>query len=146
MNGSNQLASALICLAAWMPLSAGAQPREVTEGDYTLRSSTVSSETIAASVAKAHGLEQAPSVFILNVTVIKKGLAAGNATVPAVLDVEIRDITGRKVPIKMKVDHENGSVSYYGTYRRLPNQTLALGINAAPEGSSRKLTLQYRDP
>lgn len=40
---------------------------QVTEGSYTLRSSTVNSETISASMAKAHGFEQAPSVFILNV-------------------------------------------------------------------------------
>ncbi len=58
MNGSNHIATSLIFPAAWTRLSAGAQPHEVTEVDYTLRSSTVSSETIAASVAKAHGFER----------------------------------------------------------------------------------------
>ncbi len=144
MNGSNHIATVLICLAAWTPLFAGAQPHEVTEGNYTLRSSTVSSETIPASVAKAHGFEQGPSVFILNITVMEKS-RAGNATLPAVLTVKIRDLTGRKLPIDMKVNHENGFVSYYGTYHRLPNQALSFDITAAPEGSSRMLTMRYRD-
>jgi len=73
MNGSNHIVAALICLDVWTPLSAGAQSHQVTEGDYTLRSSTVGSETIPASVAKVHGFEQKPSVSILNVTVIEKG-------------------------------------------------------------------------
>ncbi|MEO8740417.1 MAG: DUF4426 domain-containing protein [Casimicrobiaceae bacterium] len=144
MHGLNHITTVLIFLAAWTPLFAGAQPHQVTKGNYTLRSSTVNSESISASMAKAHGFEQAPSVSILNVTVIEKD-RAGKPTVPAVLTVDIRDLTGRKLPIEMKVDHENGSVSYYGTYHRLPNQTLAFDITAAPEGSSRILKMRYRD-
>lgn len=144
MNVSNHIAATLLSLAACAPFSAGAQPHRVTKGHYTLRSSTVSTETISASMAKAHGFEQARSVFILNVTVIQQG-RAGSATVPAVLAVDIRDLTGRRLPIDMTVDRENDAVSYYGTYRRMPNQTLLFDIAAVPKGSGRRLTMRFRD-
>ncbi|MEO5883849.1 MAG: DUF4426 domain-containing protein [Caldimonas sp.] len=145
MSASNRIvAVALVCVAALTPLSAGAQAHQVQEGGYTLRSSTVGSETLPASVAKAHGFDQEPGLSILNVTVTKNG-RVGNGTLPAALDVQIRDLAGRAVPIEMRVDRENGYVSYYGIYRRPRHQTLVVAIAAAPKGSSRTLKLRYRD-
>jgi len=89
MIASNLLAATLVCLAVWTPFSAGAQPHETREAGYTLRSSTVSSETLPASMARAHGFEQTPTISVLNVTVIEDA-GSGNGTVPATLAVQIR--------------------------------------------------------
>ncbi len=145
MNASNRIvAIALVCLAAWTPLSANAQAHQVKEGGYTLRTSTVSSETLPAPVAKAHGFDQGPGLAVLNVTV-SENVRARNGTVAAALDVRIRDLAGRAVPIDMRVDRENGYVSYYGIYRRPPRQTLSVSIRATPQGTNRTLKLRYRD-
>jgi len=142
---SNRIAATLLCLAAWTPFSVGAQPHESRDGGYTLRSSTVASTSLPMSMAQAHGFEQKPSVFVLNVTVIED-VGAGNGTVPATLAVRIRDLAGREVPVDMTLDRENGYVSYYGTYRRRPHQVLSFAIRATPQGTDRTLTLRYRDP
>ncbi len=145
MNTSNRIvAAAVVCLAAWTPFSAGAQAHQVNEGGYTLRSSTVGSETLPASVARKHGFERAPGLSMLNVTITKKG-RAGNNTIPAALDVQVRDLAGRAMPVDMKMDRENGYVSYYGIYRRPRHQSLVVAIEASPEGSTRTLKLRYRD-
>lgn len=145
MNISKRIvAVALVCLAAVAPLSASAQAHQVKQGGYTLRSSTVSSETLPASVAKAHGFEQEPGLSILNVTVKKNG-AAGNGTLAATLDVQIHDLAGRAVPVDMTVDRENDYVSYYGVYRRSAHHALEVAVTAVPHGTSRTLKLRYRD-
>ncbi len=114
------------------------------EGRYTLRSSTVGSENIPASMAKAHGFARSPSLAILNVTVSERG-RPGNGTVAADLVVRIRDLVGREVPVDMTQDRTNGYVSYYGTYHRAPRRTYAFTITATPHGASRTLTLRYHD-
>jgi hypothetical protein len=145
MNVSNRIvATAFLFVAACTPFSASAQAHQITGGGYTLRSSTVGSETLPASMAKAHGFEQKPGLWILNVTVTDNG-RAGNGTVPAALAVRIRDLVGRALPIDMRMDRENGYVSYYGAYRRVPHQALSFVIRATPQGTDRTLTLRYRD-
>lgn len=145
MNAPNRIfAAALVSLAAWAPLCAHAQAHQVREGGYTLRSSTVGSETIPASVARAHGFGRSPSLGILNVTVIERG-RPGNGTVAAALDVHIRNLAGQEVPVDMMVDRDNGYVSYYGTYQRAPRRILSFAIRAIPKGTGRTLTLRYRD-
>lgn len=145
MNAPTRIfAAALVGLAAWAPLAAGAQAHQIEQGGYTLRSSTVGSEALPASVAEAHGFERSPSLAILNVTVVERG-GPGNGTVAAALVVRIRDLAGREVPIDMKLDRENGYVSYYGTYHRAPRRMLSFVIRATPNGTNRALTLRYRD-
>lgn len=145
MNQLNRIvAVGLVCLGTVAPIPASAQAHQVQQNGYTLRSSTVSSETLPASVAKAHGFEQQPGLSILNVTVTKDGVA-GNGTLAADLDVQIHDLTGRAVHIDMQVDRVNDYVSYYGVYRRPNHQALAVAIKAMPVGSSRTLNLRYQD-
>ncbi len=139
-----RLVASLVCVAALVPAEAHAQAHQSTDGVYTLRSSTVSSQSIAPSVARAHNFPPDPAVAILNVTVIKKG-QSGNGTMPAAIDASARDLAGLSQTIEMKKDRENGYVSYYGTYRHLRNETLTFDITAKPEGTDRKLVLHYRD-
>ncbi len=138
------VAASLVCVAALVAAEAHAQAHQSTDGVYTLRSSTVSSQSIAPSVARAHNFTPGPAVAILNVTVIEKGQPA-NGTTTAAISVTARDLAGRAQTVEMKEDRENGYVSYYGTYRHLRNETLTFDIMARPEGTEKRLVLHYRD-
>lgn len=145
VNASKPLiAFVLFSAAALLPLDAAAQAHQVKIGRYTLRSSTVASETIPASMAKAHGFTRSPSLAILNVTVSERG-RPGNGTVAADLAVRIRDLVGREVPVDMTQDRTNGYVSYYGTYHRAPRRTYVFDITATPQDGGPTLTLRYHD-
>lgn len=134
---------ALAALVAFVPLAARAQSHEAHSRGYMLRSSTVRSEAIPASVARAHGLDPDPAVAILNVTVMRQ-TRAGETTVPAALDVRVLDLSGRRASVAMKEDRENGYVSYWGSYRRDSRAPITVAISATPEGSPQRVTLRYR--
>ncbi len=144
MHGSSRFLAILAGASVLAASAACAQPHEASGGGYTLRSSTVSSASVAGSAARAHGIEQGPAVGILNVTVMRKG-QPGNGTVAAAIRATIRDLAGRTRPIAMTQDREDGYVSYYGTYRHRPGEQIEFVVTAIPQGSDRRLTLRYRD-
>lgn len=144
MHRSNRLLAIVAGASVLAASAACAQSHEASGDGYTLRSSTVSSESVAGSAPRAHGIEQDPAVGILNVTVLRKG-QPGNGTVAAAIGATVRDLVGRSRPIGMTQDRENGFVSYYGTYRRLAGERLDFLITAFPEGTAVKLRLHCRD-
>lgn len=144
MHGSSRLLAIVAGASVLAASAACAQSHEASGGGYTLRSSTVSSESVAGSAARAHGIEQDSAVGILNVTVLRKG-QPGKGTVAGAVGATVRDLAGRSRPIAMKQVRENGYVSYYGTYRHLPGERLDFIITAVPEGTAVKLRLHYRD-
>jgi len=114
------------------------------EGAFTLRASTVSSETLPASTAKANGIERDPRRGVLNVTIRhKEGKREKNmrGDVSAIA----QDLTGQKRDIPMKEVDSNGYVSYLGTYDFVRGEVIDFLINAKPKGSERKLSLTFRD-
>ncbi len=135
------LVGALVAVA---PQLAFGQAHQVSEGRYTLRSSTVESRSISASVARAHGFSPERGLAILNVTVLVKG-KEGRKSVPAFVSATAKDLAGVTRDIQLSLDRENGSFSYYGTYHHLPHEVLDLTITATTEGALAPLTLRYRD-
>ena len=133
----------LACLA----IGAGpafAQAHEVTDGVYTLRSSTVSSRAIPASVAKAHGFVPERGLAILNATVLRKH-GKSRESVPANVTATVKSSTGVTREVKLSAARENGSISYFGTYRHVTGDALSLTITARAEDARAPLTLRYRD-
>ena len=126
MHGSNRLLAIVAGASVLAASAACAQSHEASGDGYTLRSSTVSSDSVAGSAARAHGIERDPAVGILNVTVLRKG-QPGNGTVAAAIGATVRDLVVRSRPIAMTQDRENGYVSYYGTYRRQAGETARRG-------------------
>jgi hypothetical protein len=134
------LALALALAAA----PAFAQPHELTEGGYVLRSSAVPSVALAPAIAQSHGVVPRAGTGVLDVSVYRSGSAAWNP-LPAQVQASVTDLTGVKQAIEMKAARTDGYVSYYGTFGYLPDQELEFVITARPQGSGRELTLRYQD-
>lgn len=136
-------ATAILMLAAGA--SARAQSHESTSDGYTLRGSTVSTESIPEKEAKAHGIEQSPRRGILNVTVLKKGASGAERTMRADVHAYAKDLNGYRREIAMKPTVANGYVSYAGTYDFVHGEVIDFTVTAKPEDSGRTLTLTFRD-
>lgn len=126
-------------------MHAQAQPHEQTEAGYTLRSSTVSSQTIAEETARSHGIEQRPDVAIVNVVVRKAGAPLAEANVAAAVEATARTLVGVVRTIELHPARANGFISYFGSFEHSPGEVLEFTIRARPVGSDRLLTLRYRD-
>jgi hypothetical protein len=114
------------------------------EGAFSLRASTVSSETLPESTAKAHGIERDPRRGVLNVIILHK-VKSGEKTMRGAVSATARDLTGQKRDIPMKEVDANGYVSYMGTYDFVRGEVIDFLINAKPQGGGRKLSLTFRD-
>jgi hypothetical protein len=133
--------AALFCA---MALPAAAQPHQVAEGGYILRSSTVDSRTLAAATAKSHGIVPQAGLGVLNVSVYRSTRAAYDP-LPADVHARVTGIAGVERDVEMRPARVSGDVSYVGTYHYGPNDTLTFSIEARPEGSDRALSLTYQD-
>lgn len=125
---------------------APAQPHETTQGDLTLRSSTVASGMIDKATADRHGIEQAPDVGVLNVLLARSGTGRLRP-IPAEVNAEAWSLSGVRQKIDMREIREDGRVSYVGSYDFLPREVLDFRITARPldAGGGGTLSLAYRD-
>ena len=114
------------------------------EGPFSLRASTVSSETLPASTAKAHGIERDPRRGVLNVVILRK-VGSGEKTLHGDVHAVARDLSGQKRDVDMREVQANGDVSYMGTYDFVRGEVIDFLIDAKPQGSERKLDLTFRD-
>lgn len=135
------LAAAVLLATAQSSL---AQSHEVRRGDFTLRSSTVSSERIDPATAARHGIEPSPKTAVLNVVILR-----GNKgeTVPAEVSATARSLAGVRQEIGLREVRENGRVSYLGSYHVLPREVMDLEVKAKPlpAGEAPTLVLRWRD-
>jgi len=113
-------------------------------GDYTLRSSTVSSENLPAETARAHGIERNPRRGIVNVTVLKNE-AGIDKPVPARLQVQTLNLAGQRRDINMRPITAAGRISYLGVYEFVHGEVLDFTVTAQPENVGQPLDLTYRD-
>lgn len=131
-----------IFLAASGP--AWSQAHVSKEGGFTLRASTVSSETLPESTANAQGIERDPRRGVLNVSIHQQD-GARDKNVRAEVHATARNLTGQKRDIPMKEVDANGYVSYLGTYDFVRGEVVDFLIDAKPQGSDRTLSLTFRD-
>lgn len=136
--------SLLLAAALWAPLHALAQPHERSEGAFTVRGSTVSSQNVDSATARRHGIEPSPTRGILNVTVERREGPAPR-TVQARVQATARNLTGVEREVPMKEVEQNGYVSYTGAYDFAPREVLDFRIQAQPQGASTVLDLTFRD-
>lgn len=122
-----------------------AQSHAVTDGPFTLRSSTVASESLLPASAKEHGVKRAADVGVVNVTVERRDAQGGTSTVPAKVKVETRSLTGRTAEVPVKETRANNYISYLGTYSFLPREVVDITVTAVPAGEKKALKLTYRD-
>lgn len=134
------LAMALTVLGLGFAAPARSQPHQQQSGPYTVRSSTVGSETLSEASAKIHGIERSPTRSVLNVTITKDG-----QTVPALVAVVARNLTGKVRPIAVKETKANGYVSYTGPYDFVHGEVLDFTVRATPYDSKEVIALSFRD-
>ena len=134
------LAAALAASA----LLAAAQSHEVSEGDFVLRSSTVTSQQIDPTSAARHGIEVAPNRAVFNVVLLR---GADRQPVPAKVTASSRNLAGMRSKILLREVREDEWVSYVGSFDFVPREVLDFVVEAQPaEGEQQPvLTLSYRD-
>ena len=131
-----------VLLAASGP--AWPQAHVIKEGDFTLRASTVSSETLPESTAHANGIERDPRRGVLNVSIHHRN-ESQDRNVRGDVQATARNLSGQKRDIPMKEIDANGYVSYLGTYDFVRGEVIDFLIDARPQGSEQKLSLTFRD-
>lgn len=136
-----QVAATLLLVVS--PL-AWPQAHEKAFGDYVLRSSVVSSESVPdVGVATHHGIERGPDVAILNVSVLRKGQPV--QTVPARVEAVAVNLAGIRRKVDMKETRSGEWVSYSGTFKFAPREVFDFTIRAEPAGSGTQLEMTYRE-
>lgn len=140
------LPGALLIAALCLPsMPAKAQSHTEQFGPYTVRSSSVSSQTLAPSSAREHGIEPAPDLAVLNVLVQHTDEQGHVRTVPADVKAQTRTLTGVTRDVPLKESSVNGYITYTGTYTFLPRQVIDLMITAQPRGTHQVLNTTYRE-
>ena len=140
------VACAGVCLSCATLFSepAAAQVHQRAEGGYLVRSTAIASQSLPSEVAKAHGVAPAPGVGVLNVSVYRAKRPTYDP-VAAEVQASATDLTGVRQQIPMKPARTQGDVSYYGTYRYLPNEPLDFTVTVRPQGSEHDITLTYQE-
>lgn len=133
-------AAGFLALAMLASGPAWSQAHEARAGDYTVRASTVRSDMLAPETARRHGIERSATRGVLNVTVMKDG-----KTVPAAIEAEAHNLTGRPRPVPLTQTTANGYVSYTGAYDFVHGEVLDFRIRAQPQGGAPALKLEFRD-
>lgn len=145
-NGATQmsrvLAAATLMLIVSVPAWSQVNIRQF--GDYTVRSSTVTSENLSRETASAHGIERDPRRAVLNVTVLKNNVGV-DKTVPAGVQAHVRNLTGQRRDIDMRETAAEGRVSYMGTYEFSHGEALDFTITIQPENSGKTFTMNFRE-
>lgn len=137
---TRHLAIPLTVLGLAFAAPAWSQAHEQQSGPYTVRSSTVGSDTLSEASAKMHGIERSSTRGVLNVTVMK-----GEQTVPATVTVMARNLIGKARQIEVKGTNANGYVSYTGPYEFVHGEVLDFAVRAIPYDSKKVIALTFRD-
>lgn len=132
-----------IACALWMG-AAQAQPHIAQEGAFTLRSSVVSSESIAEETAREHGIAPGPQTAVLNVLVLKE-VDGTQMPVAANVSVTRTTLAGVRRDIALKEVKAEGRVSYLGSFDIVPSEVLDISVTARVDPSSPELRLSYRE-
>ncbi|HUG20987.1 DUF4426 domain-containing protein [Piscinibacter sp.] len=143
-NVHRRLAGSLVLLAAFAAAGAAAQPHVAESGDYVLRASTVSTHNLPQQMLEKHGIAADPRKAVLNVTVHRKGAAAG-PNLAAQVTAQARNVGGIETAVTMRKVVADGFVTYLGVYDFLPREVLDFRVTARPEGSTETLELEFRD-
>lgn len=134
-----------LALLLLVPLPAQGQAHEVRQGAHVLRSSNVSSLSLDATTARAHGIEPAQKRAVLNVTLLEQRQGVLTNVPAAAVQATVKDLTGREREISMRRVVSNDMVSYIGEFEFLPAQTLRFEIVARPGSGGEPLKLSYED-
>lgn len=134
---------AVLTCAAWIGV-AQAQPHLVKDGDYTLRSNVVSSESIAEETARLHGIKPGQHTAVLNVMVLKN-VDGAQWPVAANVSATRTTLAGVRRDIKLSEVEAQGRVTYMGSFDFVPREVLDLKIEARVDPASPALRLSFRE-
>lgn len=121
-----------------------AQSHETRHGQHVLRGSMVDSTAIAASTARAHGIEPAADTAVLNVVVLKQ-IGERQQTVDADVDARVRNLLGAVHDVDLKPVRSNGRIAYVAPITHAPAETLDVHITARPRDGAPPLELDFRE-
>ena len=129
-----------------MAVSVWAQREEVERGGEVQRSSSVASDSISTESARLYGINCSPDRAVINVVLLtdQPGM---QKTLPALVSVSTRSLSGDNTAIEMREVRANDRVSYMGSYVFSPREVFDFEVTAQPTvtPSQEPLTLRYRE-
>ncbi len=129
-----------------MAVSVWAQREEVERGGEVQRSSSVASDSISTESARLYGINCSRERAVINVVLLtdQPGM---QKTLPALVSVSTRSLSGDNTAIEMREVRANDRVSYMGSYVFSPREVFDFEVTAQPTvtPSQEPLTLRYRE-
>ncbi|MBA4264928.1 MAG: hypothetical protein C0453_07600 [Comamonadaceae bacterium] len=123
---------------------AQAQPHAVQDGDFTLRSSVVSSLSIAEDTARSHGITPGEHTAVINV-MVQKNVDGAQWPVAANVRATRTSLAGVQRDISLREVEAQGRVTYLGTFDFVPREVLDFAITAHVDPASPVLNLSFRE-
>lgn len=120
-------------------------PVHVSEfGRYTLQANAVSTEALAHSTAREHGIERAADRGVLNLVILE---SRDGQQVPVQADVSAtqHNLLNQTEAIEMREVQQNGRVSYLGEFGFSPLRNFSFTITARPVGGGEPMTIRFED-
>jgi hypothetical protein len=108
-----------------------AQVEEKRTDGYVVRANAVAGTLLPEETRRAHGIP--PDRGMLNVVVMIDD-AGLPETLPARVSAQVRDLRGRAENVEMREIRENEEVSYLGTFRFRPRETMRFDVTVEIPG------------
>ncbi|MDR3389195.1 MAG: DUF4426 domain-containing protein [Rudaea sp.] len=102
-------------------------------GDYIVHYSAITTNQLVADVAKTYGIERSAWRGLLNIAVQAKG-GEDARMVDAEVSAEVSDLTGHRLPIRLRETSENGDVDYLGEFGLNGSGTYVFTVRITPPG------------
>lgn len=120
-------------------MNAAREPAEVQAGDLRLQASIAPTSSLNDAIAARYGVQRNPRTVLLLVGV-RQVDGDADTSLPATLDVGVRDLRGVRRAVEMREVRSDGFIDYVGEVRLAPPDTLTFDITAdAGEAGSARL-------
>jgi len=121
---------------------AARQPAELQVGDVRIHASLAPTASLNADIAGRYGIEPARDVQLLLVGV-RRGPVHEETSLPARVDVRVRDLRGVRQDVAMREVRADGFIDYVGSVRVAPPDTLAFEVRVQREGAGTPHILRF---
>ena len=121
---------------------AARQPAELQVGDVRIHASLAPTASLDAAVAGRYGIEPGRDVQLLLVGV-RRGPVHDEASLPARVEVRVRDLRGVRQDVPMREVRADGFVDYVGSVRVAPPDTLAFEVAVRRDGADAPDVLRF---
>ncbi|MEJ2669024.1 MAG: DUF4426 domain-containing protein [Gammaproteobacteria bacterium] len=104
-------------------------------GAYEVHYSAFHSVDIAADAARAHQLQRAPNIGMLNIAVLQHHTDGTATPVPATITIESTNLVGQIKNLEAKSIEEPGAQYYIASFRFANEETFRFHLTVSPDNA-----------